>query len=443
MAPRRLIRKTEFVELTLLGILVTGGMGCVIAAPAPAASSASTQAATAVLADLQGRAREARQTGDWRAYQQAISELQTLLNDSPPSLLDSARAAIRLGDSTRAIQDLTDYARMGEGPELVDSLPELAELRSRPSFSAIQKRLVSNQRVVSQGTVVHAFSDTGLLPEDIDFDSKQHRFILSSVMRHKIVAVGADGREADLALAPDGWPLMALKIDASRGRLWVTEVGMEGFASVPPRDQGRSVLLRYDLATMTLVQRVEAPRPAALGDMALMPDGSPIVSDGKHGGVYRLSTEGTLERIDAAQFVSPQTPVIAPDGERILIPDYVRGLAILDSRTRAVTWFASQRRFALNGVDGMYADGQALILVQNGTSPMRISSLTADLRHTRILLARVLERSSRTLGVPTHGVCLGREFFYIANSGWDSVDQHGLPMAGARRTAPAIMKTQI
>ncbi len=117
------------------------------------------------------------------------------------------------------------------------------------------------------------------------------------------------------------------------------------FAAAAKEDWGRSAILQYDLRSGKLLHRIEGPPKAALGDMALAANGDPIVSDGEHGGVYRVNrnTQG-FERIDAGDFVSPQTPAALPDGTHLLVPDYVRGLGMLDLNTRQVDWFPDGRQ---------------------------------------------------------------------------------------------------
>jgi sugar lactone lactonase YvrE len=49
-----------------------------------------------------------------------------------------------------------------------------------------------------------------------------------------------------------------------------------------------------------------------------------VLSDGDGGGVYRVPAKAaTLQREDAGDFVSPQTPAMHPDGKHIFVPDYV------------------------------------------------------------------------------------------------------------------------
>ena len=240
--------------------------------------------------------------------------------------------------------------------------------------------------------------------------------------------------------------MMAIKIDRAHSLVWATEVAMQGFNFAPQADWGRSALLCYDLRTGKLLRRVEGPRGTALGDMALTTDADVVVSDGDGGGLYRLAAKAstldspTLERLDHGDFISPQTPATHPDGRHMFVPDYVRGIAILDLSTRQVRWLSTRGRFALDGIDGLYFDRGTLIAVQNGASPERVVTFTLDPTLSEVTAETILERSTKTLGDPTHGVVVGKDFYYLANSGWDVIDDHGNLKPGARPTQPRIMR---
>jgi hypothetical protein len=55
----------------------------------------------------------------------------------------------------------------------------------------------------------------------------------------------------------------------------------------------------------------------------------------------------------------------------------------------------------------------------------------------------ILERSTGTLGDPTHGVVIDDHFYYIANSGWDITDDHGNMKPGTKPSAPRIMRAHV
>jgi hypothetical protein len=235
--------------------------------------------------------------------------------------------------------------------------------------------------------------------------------------------------------------MMALKIDREHRILWATEVALDGFTIVDQKDWGRSAILIYDLKSGQLLHRIEGPLHTAPGDMTLTKDGDAILSDGDGGGLYRIRRETQqIERLDAGDFISPQTATMLPDGKRIFVPDYARGIGVLDLDTRHVVWIPMQNRYAINGIDGLYLDGNILIATQNGTSPERVIEFKLNDSLAHILSERIIERATPTLGDPTHGVVVGDTFYYIANSGWDTLDEHGNRKPGTTPTAPLIMR---
>jgi len=131
-----------------------------------------------------------------------------------------------------------------------------------------------------------------------------------------------------------------------------------------------------------------------------------------------------------------------PDGKHIFVPDYVRGIAVLEIATKQVRWLSMRGRFALNGIDGLYFDHGKLIAVQNGTSPERVAVFTLGATLTRIESETIIERSTATLGDPTHGVVIDTDFYYIANSGWDCIDDRGNMKPGAKPSVPRVMRVR-
>ncbi len=83
-----------------------------------------------------------------------------------------------------------------------------------------------------------------------------------------------------------------------------------------------------------------------------------------------------------------------PDGKHIFVPDYLRGIGVLEVATKQVTWLSMGGEYALNGIDGLYFDRGRLIAVQNGTSPERVVAFTLDASLTRIESETVIERST-------------------------------------------------
>jgi hypothetical protein len=138
-------------------------------------------------------------------------------------------------------------------------------------------------------------------------------------------------------------------------------------------------------------------------------------------------------------FLSPQTPAVTPDGRHLYVPDYVRGVAMLDLTSRVVTWVVPDPGVALDGIDDLHVMGRDLIAIQNGVVPPRIVRFTLDASGARAVRAEVLERGSPGLGEPTHGVIRDGQFWFIAAAGWGRFDPDGAPQNNSPPDAPAIM----
>jgi hypothetical protein len=409
-------------------------------------ASTAQQSGSAVeqFQSLRAELRKSHASNDWHSNLVSANKLKELLNEAPRSLLEVARADVLVGDQNAALHELEQFVRMGQSADLGATSADFSPLLKNENFAKIQSGIEANRRSISLGSTAFLLSDSGLLAEDVDYEPHTKRFFITSVREKKIVSTEASGASTEFAKAPDGWPMLAVKVDPSRGVVWATEVAIQGFSAAPESDWGRSALLCYDLKNGKLLRRIEGPRPSALGDMVLTGQGDVIVSDGDGGGVYRVLANGaTMQRLDNGDFISPQTPAMHPDGKRIFVPDYVRGIGVLEVATKQVRWLLMGGRFALNGIDGLYFDRGRLIAVQNGTSPERVVAFTLDPSFTRIESETIIERSTDTLGDPTHGVVVDNDFYYIANSGWDVVDDQGNLKPGARRSAPRMMRAQL
>jgi sugar lactone lactonase YvrE len=401
--------------------------------------------ATAIeqLQSLRQQAHAAIVAGDQKRRLELVLEIQKLVNNSPASVETVAQAYAVAGQVDEAIAALHELADMGQADDdlLHEKNKGFSSLQKLPAYQAVLKRFVDNEKPISHAETAFVLGDANLLAEDIDYDSHTKTFLITSVLKKKIVRVGLDGKAADFARSPSGWPMLAVKVDAQHGRVWATEVALDGFKSVESSDWGRSAVLCFELSSGKLLRRLEGPPHAALGDMTLTPEGDPIVSDGDGGGVYRVQGDA-LVRLDSGDFISPQTPAMHPDGRHVFVPDYTRGIGLLDLRSRQVTWLGQgeSKSHALSGVDGLYFDQGWLILGQNGASPERVVRLLLDPTLSNVLSEQIIERATPTLGDPTHGVIVGDTFYYIANSGWNQLDDHGVLLPGASLTPARIMR---
>ncbi|HET6207980.1 MAG TPA: hypothetical protein VFD98_14285 [Terracidiphilus sp.] len=395
------------------------------------------------LDQIREEVRAAHAAGDAAAYLAKSREMRDLLNGSPSSVLQVMGAEAFGADNEAAMKSFARYIAMGQSESQVFKGKQFDPLRTLERFRTLEKDMHRNEAPIATSAEVFTMPEPGMIPEDIDYDPASKQFYVSSVMKKEILTLDVKGHSRIFARAPDAWPIMALKIDARRRTLWATEVALNGFASVPKADWKTSAILIYDLASGKLLHRVRGPAHTTLGDMVLTAEGDAIVSD-NDGGVYRVKPETLgVERVDEGDFISPQTAAVDPDGRHVFVPDYLRGIAILDLKTKQVSWLEGEGEHALSGIDGLYLSGRTLIATQNGASPERVVRFQLDESLRKIESETVIERATSDLGDPTHGVVTGGKFYYIANSGWDTVEDDGSTKAGATPARALLMRADL
>jgi sugar lactone lactonase YvrE len=459
-----------------LGICLGMGIGAAGGAPgAPDRPPATAPVQPPVAApepswqDLNHSAKLAHDAKDYPTYRARVGRLYDLLSGHPDTVFGMAKAEALLGHTAAALEWLDVYASMGLVRDVSDQ-PDLASLLKADGYAAVLARLEANKRPRSSSVRAFTLPDPDLLTEDIAYDPGTGRFFVSSVREAKIVTIGKGGGAASDFVPPGRdaiWGVLALAVDARRGVLWATTAAMPQTRGYREADQGHTAVLRYDLATGKLQKRYDLPLPPAplpapkgsaaggpppaeerlrvLGDMTVAPNGDVFVSEAVTGAVYTVGhARDELETLVApGTFISPQTPAVTPDGRRLLVADYVRGIGIVDLATRATTWMTHPKGVAVNGIDGLYLHGDSLLAVQNGTEPNRVIRLFLDRTLTRILRWEPLDSHSPGLGAPTHGTVVGRDFFYLANSGWDQLADDGSVKPGAALTPAEVRRAPL
>ncbi len=338
-----------------------------------------------------------------------------------------------LGNREAALAILRQWAGMGLVYDLsADS--DFVALREAPEYRAILQRVEENKRPVRGAVAAFAIAAPDALPEDIAYDAATRRFFVSSVRESRVFT--GDGKP----FAETEWSVLALRADAKRRTLWATTGWVPQCAKCREGDKDKTALLAFDVESGALKLRVESPVPGLLGDMTVGRGGDVYVSEGIHGAVLRLRAGAhKLERLDEeGEFPSPQTPALSADEKTLYVADYVRGIAAIRLRDRSVEWLAPADDIALSGIDGLYAYRGGFLAVQNGTSPARVVRFSHDLKKMQ-----VLEANTPGLGEPTHGVIVGNEFYFIANSGWGEYDDQGKKKPGSPPVESSVRKVKL
>ncbi len=378
--------------------------------------------------DERAAAVRAHEAKDYPAFRAHLQRQLEMAGATPEVIYNLACAEALLGHRDAALGFLHDWARMGSVGDPASD-PDLASLKH--DLLPVLARIEENKKPVAHAEVVFTLSDPDLLVEDLAYDPPSRTFFASSIRERKIVAFRLGGTPRDFGELgkprDDLWSVLALGVDQTRRLLWATTAALAQTKRVRKDDRGRSALLAFELGTGALKERLEVPRDGLdhlLGDLTVGPDGTVFVSDSKSGVVYRYRGKGLEVLTQAGILRSPQTPTLSPDGRKLFVPDYARGVAEIDLLSTRVTWLVHPHHLALTGIDGLYLYEGTLIAVQNGTVPMRVVRFLLDPALRRVQEVEPIEMNTKRLGSPTHGVIVENQFYYIGNSGWDRTGQN-------------------
>ena len=337
---------------------------------------------------------------------------------------------------------LASYAALGLGRD-VRAHPVLGPYASAPSMSPILTQHDANRAPRALSEPMVTLPDSTFWPEGMDADPRTGRYWIASV-RRRTVAELAPGRQPRMV-----WPadrdsmgaVLGVRYDARGDVLWVTTSHVAA-----ARTDGRvteAALLRVRRSDGRIERRWTLPagtKPHVLGDLAVSASGDVWITDSSDPALYLLKKGvDTLQRIDNPLFVSPQGVAPTPDGRAVYVADYALGLLRLDVFTGVVTRLEDAPGSTSVGCDGIALDGGAIVAVQNGVAPARITRFTLGEDRMRIARVEVLDRNTAVADEPTIGALVGRTFVYVANSAWDKYKDDGSRAPGSRLAQPVLL----
>lgn len=409
-------------------------------------SSAADSAAAARMA--WARAASALEHADSSTARREMARATESWPVQPMYLWGSAVFASLAHDSSAAFDALRRYASLGLGMDL-RAARGLAWLNESPTFAKLALAHDSNSKPLVASRVVATLPDSTFWPEGVDYDARTKRYYVASIAHRTIAEVLPDGTTRELIARdrPDLGAVLGVRVDSSRGVLWATTSAVRASPNYATGDTLSAELLRIRISDGAIERRWRLA-PAALGhtlgDLAVAANGDVFVTDSNEPVLYRLRDGGDLlESIRSPLFRSLQGIAPMPGGKVAYLADYSHGLLRVDLETKLVMRLDDAPHSTSLGCDGIAWDRGAIVAVQNGVSPARVTRFVLDLSGTRIVRADVLDRNSAVADEPTIGTIVAGEFVYVANSQWEKHDDVGRRVPVRALTRPVLLAVRL
>jgi hypothetical protein len=365
--------------------------------------------------EIKGAPAEPANAQEIRDQIAAVQKLQPTLPDRGAVLYFLAAAKEHLRESREALALLKECLALQEGFDPSGD-PAFLEFKESKEFSAQIENVHRDFPVVAQAREAVRTTEKDLVPEGLAYDAQRNVFYLSSLNRRKIVEIGRDGRSSDF-VPGDRYallPVLGIRINPSDETVWA-----DSFT-----DSGRTELLHFD-ATGKLLGRFKPEGSAKHGfnDLVIRKNGEVITTDSLGNTVLRF---GPSTRSFTA--LSVHRPLFYPNGIALSEDDHTLYVAdslgvvrvdLANGETRDVD---PGPRSTLAGIDGLYWHNGSLIGIQNGIGSPRVALFRLSSDGLRVTRTIVLENRSRFCVLPTTGAIRGFDFFFIANSQIDNMN---------------------
>lgn len=273
------------------------------------------------------------------------------------------------------------------------------------------------------------FEKEGFHAEGIMYSTYLDNFILSDARCGEVISVDANSSKVQTVLDLKeygywgGFGLMEDVFDHSI--IWIATSALFNFCEKSDSTEGKAAIIQYDLNSKEVLFAFEPDGNHAFGDLTIDDNGDIYFTDSMIPILFKLdrSSMQVEEYVVGFNYWNLQGVIVT--NEFLYVSDYISGIYQIDKSTKEIKSI-SESNERLRGTDGMYAFEDRLFLLQNGTTPKRISSIKLDSFGMELLNSfSLIESGVDDLDEPTLGTIKGGEFYFIYNSPWANYDQDG------------------
>jgi hypothetical protein len=226
----------------------------------------------------------------------------------------------------------------------------------------------------------------GFIPEGVEYDQANHRFLTGSLAEGTIFEIGLDGSVTPFVTDPALVSSVGIEVDEPRDRLLVANSDRSVFGG---SGSGQAKLGVYSLTTGERIAMVDlgalrSGRPGAVffaNDVAVADDGAAFITDTRQNVIYRVGTDyvaSVFHEFPATENLGLNGIVYHPDGYLVIADSGNGVLYKMPIGNPSATARVSMPE-PVPGSDGIVwrADG-ALAVVQNSATDGRVALLSSS-----------------------------------------------------------------
>jgi sugar lactone lactonase YvrE len=296
-----------------------------------------------------------------------------------------------------------------------------------------------------ESAVAFYLDEKDLLPESVAYDAKDGSFYVGSTRKGKIVRVDRSGAASDfIKPRQDGlWSVIGIKIHPTRRVLWACSFDGRKLEGHTAADRTGSGLFAFNLDTGKLIRKwvLDAPGEQHGFNDLVVTRGNDVYATHmfKDAAVYRIMQRDQKLEVFATPegLREPNGIAITPD-ERTLYVAGDDGIIAIDIATKKSRPVKAPEIENTGGIDGLYYYDSSLVGIRENS----VNRYSLDGAGSTITFTQVLEQNHPLMKIPTTGVIVGDEFYYVANAQFNTVKPDGT-LDTASLAEPAILKLKL
>jgi outer membrane protein assembly factor BamB len=259
-----------------------------------------------------------------------------------------------------------------------------------------------------------------LIPEGISIDKRTGVVYVTSIDKHKIIAIDKKGRVRDfIKQDQDGFMEgLGVKVDQQRRWLWAASVLREGKLF-------HSAIHAFDLKSGKTMQqhRLKDTVPHLFNDIAIAEDGTLLITDTYFSAIFQLDPQTMkLDLLSRGGLIRWPNGLAFGNG-KLYLATYGSGLVMFDTTTKTATKLSGVADTVIaKGLDGLVYTKNKLFGIYNLGSDQTKNcvieyTLSADGNH--IERERIIDRGNLAFADPTTAALYRNKLYVIANSHLD------------------------
>ena len=303
----------------------------------------------------------------------------------------------------------------------VEGDPDFDILKDNPQFKTLLKQLAANTKPVKNSETAFTIPEKDLVPEGITYNPRNKTFYITSIYKRKIISIDCTGKIEDfIAEKQDNfWGGVGIRVDIPRQVLWANNRVGNHIKDFQTETPGLAGISKYQIAGKKLLKKyvVADGKPHLLNDLINHPDGTVYITDSETGAIYTISQmKDQLEiYIEPGHFVYPNGITMSDDHAYLFVA-HLEGISRVRIEDKSIHPLTHPEHVVLCGIDGLYFYRGGLVAVQNDSGLNRAVRFFLNKNLDRVEKVSILDSHHPLYNIPTTGVIVGDDFYYIANS---------------------------